>query len=141
MRQVNEKRTNGEKGEPGESKVSRATKAAKAEKSVAEEMNKEFEEALKNPGRGTKRKKGDDSDSDDDDWEAEEAAKEAYREERVKLLPKEENALAETLGECRVVQDGSAGVTMNGVFLRFCVQMVHYPPQLRESPHEGHVQK
>jgi len=95
--QVNEKRTNGEKGEPGESKVSRATKAAKAEKSVAEEMNKEFEEALKNPGRGTKRKKGDDSDSDDDDWEAEEAAKEAYREERVKLLPKEENALAETL--------------------------------------------
>jgi len=83
------------------SKAKTAKAAAKKEKAVAEEMNADFEEALKNGGTkaGAKRKrKDDDSDSDDDDdWEAVEAAKEAYRQDRQKYLPKTEDALAETL--------------------------------------------
>jgi len=90
-----------DKAEAG-GEVKSAKKAAKAEKAVAESMNADFEEALKNKGKkgdqNKRKRKDDDSDSDDDDdWEAVEAAKEAYRMERQKHLPKTEDALAETL--------------------------------------------
>jgi len=73
------------------------------EKAVADEMNAAFDAAVQSGGDSgvsnrAKRKRDEDStDEDEDDWEAEEAAKEAYREERQKYLPKNENALAETL--------------------------------------------
>jgi len=79
----------------GEATAAASKKQKAREEATIEQMNAEFEVAVKDGGKSGS---GDgSSDEEDADWEAAEAAKEAYRQERVKYLPKDENSLAETL--------------------------------------------